>query len=204
MRPPRFRDVAALLAAAILGATMWAVTHSRPERPAVLSAIEIGFAQDMSVHHQQAVTMTDMLAPDATGDVKALAEQIRFTQLSEIGQMTGWLALAGAPPAGAQPMAWMMPPSTDHHDAGHDAMEMPGMATPTDLKRLQRSAGLANQNLFLHLMTRHHQGGISMAAYAFHHTTNDTVRRAASVMVDEQTQEIQIMATLLAQHELQR
>ncbi|MDT5210024.1 MAG: hypothetical protein QOF67_2439 [Mycobacterium sp.] len=48
-------------------------------------------------------------------------------------------------------------------------------------------------------MTRHHQGGIDMAAYAVRHSTTDAVRRTAVVMVDEQSQEIQVMATLLAQ-----
>ena len=135
----------------------------------------------------------EQVMPDATPDVKALAEQIRFTQLTEIGQMTGWLQLVGAPPASSHPMAWMMP--------GHDGhrMAMPGMASVAELERLQRSTGAANQELFLQLMTRHHQGGITMAAYAFQHCTNDAVRRAASVMVDEQTQEIQVMTTMLAQ-----
>ena len=32
----------------------------------ILTPLEIGFAQDMSAHHQQAVTMTDMLAADAS------------------------------------------------------------------------------------------------------------------------------------------
>jgi uncharacterized protein (DUF305 family) len=48
-------------------------------------------------------------------------------------------------------------------------------------------------------MTRHHQGGITMAAYAFGHTATDAVRRAASIMVDKQTQEIQLMSVMLAQ-----
>ena len=183
----------AVLLAIVLGAAGSALYY-RQHRPApVLSELEIGFAQDMSAHHQQAVMMADMLAADATRDVKALADQIRVTQLTEIGQMAGWLQLAGAPPAASHPMAWMMPGHDDH------SMGMPGMASTADLERLQRSAGPANQTLFLELMTRHHQGGITMAAYTFRHCTNDAVRRAASIMIDEQTQEIQVMTTMLAQ-----
>ena len=103
--------------------------------------------------------------------------------------------MADAAPASPHPMAWMMPGMPDH------AMGTPGMASAADLEKLQRSSGPANQALFLQLMTRHHQGGITMAAYAFQHCTNDAVRRAASVMVDEQTQEIQVMTTMLAQHQ---
>lgn len=50
-------------------------------------------------------------------------------------------------------------------------------------------------------MIRHHQGGIDMAGHAVRHSATDVVRRAAALMVDEQTQEIQVMATLLAQRD---
>lgn len=136
--------------------------------------------------------MTDMLAGDLPPPIDAMAEQIRFTQLAEIGQMTGWLQLVGAPPAGTQPMAWM----TGNHQ-NHHAMEMPGMASPQELTRLQHSTGTNQQELFLQLMIRHHQGGITMAAYATRTTTNDTVRRTASIMVAEQTEDIQVMTVLL-------
>jgi uncharacterized protein (DUF305 family) len=190
--------IAALLAAAVLGAVVSAAVFAHREPPPVLSSIDIGFAQDMSMHHQQAVTMADMLAPDAAPDVRALAEQIRFTQLAEIGQMTGWLQLVGAPPAGTHPMAWMTPTAAGHDmNPMNDAMTMPGLASPADLTRLQRSTGHANEVLFLELMTRHHEGGIDMATYAFRHSTTDAVRRAASIMVDEQTQEIQLLTIML-------
>lgn len=189
-------SVVAVVLAVVVGALL---CHRQHEPAPLLSDADIGFAQDMSAHHQQAVMMADMLCGDATADVKALAEQIRVTQLTEIGQMTGWLQLAGAPPASPHPMAWMTAGMSGGHDA--PAMGMPGMASAADLERLQRSTGPANQALFLRLMTRHHEGGITMAAYAFRHTANDVVRRAASIMVDEQTQEIQVMTTMLAQHQ---
>lgn len=193
--------MAALLFAAALGAAIHASIHNDPAAAPVLADMDIGFAQDMSAHHQQAVTMTDMLAPGATADVQKLAEQIRVTQLAEIGQMSGWLQLANAAPASAQPMAWMEASGGHREHAMGEAMAMPGMASPQELKRLQHSTGLANQILFLQLMIRHHQGGIDMASYAFQHTTNDTIRRTSGSMVAEQTQEIQLMTMLLNQHE---
>lgn len=189
------RALVMAVVAAVAGAVLCAAVIDRDHpRPPVLSALEIGFAQDMTAHHQQAVTMTDMLAADASPDVRALAEQIRFTQLVEIGQMTGWLQLAGAAPSATQPMAWMSDHGTDHHE---HATAMPGMATPDDLAHLQRSTGPDNERQFLTLMTRHHQGGITMAGYAFQHSDNDAVRRAASIMVTEQTEEIQLMTLML-------
>jgi uncharacterized protein (DUF305 family) len=184
---------AAVLVGAVLGgAVAIAVTRPTAAAPA-LTPLDIGFAQDMAGHHQQAVTMSDMLAADSAPEVRAVAEQIRFTQLPEIGQLTGWLQLVGAPPSSAHPMEWM------HPDHGGMAMTMPGLATPDDLTRLQRSTGRANEVLYLQLMLRHHQGGVDMAAHAARHTSTDAVRRAASVMVDEQTQEIQVMTVLLDQ-----
>jgi uncharacterized protein (DUF305 family) len=187
---------AQLLAAAAVGAGVVAASTTDAPPLELLSDTDIGFAQDMSGHHQQAVTMSDMLAADAGPDVHALAEGIRFQQLNEIGQMTGWLQLAGAPPAATHPMAWMHADS-DHHHSGPAAM--PGLASPADLAALQRSTGRTNEVLFLQYMTRHHQGGIEMAAYAGRHTTNDAVRRAVMLMVDEQTQELQLMSTMLSQ-----
>ncbi|WP_198538781.1 DUF305 domain-containing protein [Mycolicibacterium wolinskyi] len=194
------RTAITLLLATALGAAMCAAVIERDPAspPPVLTPLEIGFAQDMTAHHQQAVTMTDMLAVDASPQVRALAEQIRFTQLAEIGQMTGWLQLADAAPAATQPMAWMTEPhSAAHHDGADHSTGMPGMATRDELARLQHATGRDNETLFLQLMTRHHQGGITMAAYAFQHAANDAVRRAATIMVSEQTDEIQIMGVML-------
>jgi uncharacterized protein (DUF305 family) len=172
------------------------VNPTASPRP-VLSDSEIGFAQDMAAHHQQAITMADMVAADAAPEIRALAEQIRFQQLVELGQMMGWLQIVGAPMTSAHPMSWMTD-QPDHHDpAGHDAMSMPGMASPDDLYRLQRSTGRQNETVFLQLMTRHHQGGIDMAGYAAQHSNTTALRRAAIVMVDEQAQEVQAMGELL-------
>lgn len=183
-----------LVFAALTGAVLTATTI-RPDPPSpVLTAADIGFAQDMSAHHQQAVTMSDMLTSDAGPDVRALADQIRTTQLVEVGQLTGWLQLVDAPPSAPAPMAWM------HEGADHPmAAGMPGMASPAELVRLQRSSGPANATLYLQLMIRHHQGGIDMAAHAVRETPTDAVRRIAATMLDEQTQETQVMTVLLEQ-----
>lgn len=188
---------ATVLLAAVLGAAVTTALRPEPEPPRVLDPVAVGFAQDMSGHHQQAVTMADMLASDAGPEIRAVAEQIRFTQLNEIGQMTGWLQLSGAPPAAPAPMAWLAGAHGHHQQGGPPAM--PGMATPQDLVRLQRASGRPNEILFLQLMIRHHQGGIDMAAHAAAATATDAVRRAAAVMVTEQSQDVAVMATLLAQ-----
>jgi len=190
--------IGALVAAALVGAvTVFCLTPGPRSVAPPLTATDVGFAQDMSAHHHQAVIMSDMVAADAAPEVHALADQIKFSQLREIGQMTGWLQIADAPVVSPHPMAWMMA-DAGHHMAGGE-MAMPGMASPADLTRLQRAIGRANEILFLQLMTRHHQGGIDMAAYAVQHTTRNAVHQTAVDMTDEQSQEIILMAHLLEQ-----
>ena len=65
--------------------------------------VDIGFAQDMSVHHRQAALMAG-LARDRSADpaIRLLAFDIETNQLEQIGQMQGWLSLwnAAALPTG--------------------------------------------------------------------------------------------------------
>ncbi|MGW2280552.1 DUF305 domain-containing protein [Streptomyces sp. NPDC001770] len=125
--------------------------------PAVDSA-DAGFAQDMAVHHQQAVEMS-FVVRDGTRDedVRRLAYDIAHTQSSQRGMLLGWLDLWGLPkiaPPG-RTMAWMgaqdAPSSsggtdrtagTDRGTAGmdrdtagmdHDMAGMAGMDHPEDM-----------------------------------------------------------------------
>jgi uncharacterized protein (DUF305 family) len=191
------------------------VTHhdAAPAAKPVLSEVDTGFTQDMSVHHQQAVTLADVLAPGVDDDVRVLADQIRTKQIFEIGQMTGWLQAAGAPPVAAHPMAWMTAPhgagGADWRHSGQtqtmlmpgmesDAMFMPGMASRADLVRLQGLKGRDNEILFLQLMYRHHQGGIDMAMYVFNHTETGFVRQAALAMARDQGEECALMTSIMS------
>lgn len=191
------------------------VTHhdAAPAAKPVLSEVDAGFAQDMSVHHQQAVTLADVLAPGVDDDVRVLADQIRTKQIFEIGQMTGWLQAAGAPPVAAHPMAWMTAPhgagGADSRHSGQTqttsmpgmesgAMLMPGMASRADLGRLQGLKGRDNEILFLQLMYRHHQGGIDMAMYVFNHTQTGFVRQAALAMARDQGEEGALMTSIMS------
>jgi uncharacterized protein (DUF305 family) len=193
--PPIAARIVQLLAAAIVGAIAVLTFTRSPVTP--LTATDIGFAQDMSAHHQQAITMSDMIAADAAPEVRALGDQIRLTQLREIGQMTGWLQLAGASVVSPLPMAWMMADAGHHMGGG--GIKMAGLASPADLTRLQRATGRDNEILFLQLMTRHHQGGIEMAAHVVQHSSTAVVHQTAVAMIDEQSQEAIFMAFLLEQ-----
>lgn len=163
-------------------------------------SVDVGFAQDMSVHHEQAVGMATW-ERDHTADpvLRQLAFDIETGQLAQIGRMQGWLALWQAPsqPSGEH-MAWMRDaPAHLGHGAG--AERMPGMASEDELAGLRASTGAALDVRFLQLMLRHHEGGVEMARYAAEHASVPEVRALAAQMLAAQTAESEYMRSLLAQ-----
>ena len=163
------------------------------------SEVDIGFARDMIVHHQQAVLMAAYTREHAGSDeVRLLAGTIDSAQQREIGQMVGWLQSWGRPTASDRvPMSWMTDemPGHMHDDVG--AGSMPGMASPAEMDRLVNLTGKRLDMEFLRLMTRHHEGGLPMAKDAATHAQTGYVRAAARVMILDQQREIDQMRTLL-------
>jgi len=157
------------------------------------SAVDIGFAQDMANHHQQAVTMAGYARDNSTNpDVVHLAYDIETNQSIEMGEMTGWLDTWGLTRNNPKPMAWM----GAQHMHMSDGL-MPGMATPDQLTKLLSSHGKALDILFLQLMIHHHQGGAPMAQYAEEHASQDYVRTLAGHMLANQNTETLQMERLL-------
>lgn len=194
--------VAAVVAAGlllVLGAAIRPLFVADPAAPELLSATELGFVQDMSVHHHQALIMVQRLDPGADPAVLGLARQIDDTQRSEIGMLLGWLRMAGAPPSNPEPMAWMPGQAHGQHAAHGQHPGMPGMATQEQLDALSAARGRDAAVLFLELMRAHHEGGIAMARVADALLTGGVVKQAAREMITGQTQETGLMTLLLAQ-----
>ncbi|WP_040777991.1 DUF305 domain-containing protein [Nocardia pneumoniae] len=169
----------------------------------VLTAVEIGFAQDMTAHHQQALLMVQRLDHAVDPAVARVAEQLDRTQRVEIGTMLGWLRLADAAPTSSHPMAWM--PTEHRHPATAPAAStvrpgaMPGMANTAELDTLAAARGREAEILFLQLMFRHHQGGIAMAEAADGLLRSGPVKELARAMIHGQGQEAGVMGMLLTQ-----
>ena len=168
--------------------------------------VDIGFAQDMSVHHRQAVLMAGMARDRSTDPViQSLAFDIETSQLEQVGRMQGWLSLWNAAPLPTgRYMTWMpdtsMPGMT--HSSGHGTeglATMPGMASPADLEQLRAASGAQFDVLFLQLMLRHHQGGVPMATYAAEHAETAQLRNLAEKIVISQGAESRYMADLITQ-----
>ncbi|WP_330183099.1 DUF305 domain-containing protein [Nocardia sp. NBC_01503] len=169
------------------------------------SAVDIGFSQDMSVHHLQAVEMS-ALAYDGSTDpaVKRLAYDILTTQENQAGRMQGWLQSWGEPQLSVGGyMGWMTDMSAHHHSgtAEHSGpvAAMPGMASTEELAALRQATGPALDIMFLQLMLRHHQGGMPMAEYAAQRADVEVVRSLADSMVKTQSSEATLMTQMLAE-----
>ncbi|MFE1309856.1 MULTISPECIES: DUF305 domain-containing protein [unclassified Streptomyces] len=187
---------AAVLVAA--GAITYAVAEdggSDPKTPTAESA-DAGFARDMAVHHQQAVEMSYIVRDRTQNEeVRRLAYDIAQTQANQRGMLLGWLDLWGLPKVSADPpMTWM---GMGDMASGKDGALMPGMATNTDLKKLQSLSGKQAEVLYLQLMTDHHKGGIHMAEGCVAKCTVGVEKRLAQGMVDAQQSEIELMAGML-------
>ena len=169
-------------------------------------SVEVGFAQDMIVHHTQAVTMANQALTTSTDPVvRNLAFDIASTQQTQIGQMQGWLSLWGQPllRTGGY-MGWMT-------DAGAHSMDgmkmstssdgtvavMPGMASSVELTALQKTTGVAFDVMFLQLMLRHHEGGAGMLSFAANQALSPAVRVFASQVASSQAAEATNMKQLL-------
>ncbi len=199
----------ALIAIGGAGAVILGI--GRTPTPAT-DSVDAGFARDMSIHHRQAVLMAG-LARDRSADpeIALIAYDIETVQLSQVGQMQGWLSVWGLSQSTGAPMSWM----TAGHD--HDGMDMggtdmggtdsasmgpsgslmPGMANAEELDELRAAQGSEFDVLFLQLMIRHHQGGAPMAQYAAAHADISAVRTLAQSIADTQAAEIVTLTDML-------
>lgn len=172
-------------------------------------AIDIGFAQSMGMHHQQAIAMAQMLLDGRPTPLANLARTIVYAQLGELGEMRGWLRLWEQPwmPPVTRGMDWMLlgsaPPDAALQqyllDCQRSPKGMTGMATDVDLAQLRAFDGRARDELFLNLMLQHHRGGIPMARFAAQNARLLPVRTLAANMVIDQSEEVtRILMTLHA------
>lgn len=204
--------IAALIAVLLVGAAGgMLINTARTSDDAAPNAesIDVGFAQDMRVHHLQAVTMAG-IERDNTSDpiLRGFAFDVESTQLAQSSEMAGWLTVWGQPQlpdAGAPYMQWMSEGGTHTHSNGEggkttDAVaRMPGMATSDELNKLRTLTGKELDVFFLQLMLRHHEGGLEMAEYAAEHAAKGYVRNLADKIVQSQENESKMMKSYLAE-----
>ena len=190
--------VVALVLAFMVGRLTTANGAAAPSR------VDVGFSQDMAVHHEQAIEMATLARTRGGPAVQALAGAIIENQSAEVGMLRGWLRLWHKPSVAKTPMSWMasarMPAMSMHGVAvaGMSSDAMPGMASPGELADLWALSGKAFDVLFLQLMIRHHEGGIEMDRYAAAKARTSAVRDAARAMSVAQIEDLAQMRPMLA------
>ncbi|WP_433592989.1 DUF305 domain-containing protein [Nocardia sp. CA-145437] len=197
--------VGVLLAGFLAGILVGNPLRHQTETP---GAVDVGFSQDMSVHHTQAVQMSSLaLSGSADPAVKRLAYDILTTQANQAGRMQGWLQLWDKPliaPDGY--MGWMTDMSAHQHSGtgvhAGAVQTMPGMASDQEMAALGQATGPAQDALFLQLMLRHHQGGMPMIEYAAQRADTDAVRSLAESMAKTQQGEADLMTQMLAERKV--
>jgi uncharacterized protein (DUF305 family) len=174
--PAIFLALALLLLGVGVG-TWWANRQASP------GAVDIGFYDDMSTHHLQAIRMANIYAQHGDNDsLRARAEEIAYFQSGDVREMQNALADWNEEGTPDTAMEWMGEPVPQG--------QQPGMATPEQLADLEAARGLALDDLFTRLMIEHHAGGIHMAEFAEEHARLGDVRELARSMAANQEMEI--------------
>jgi uncharacterized protein (DUF305 family) len=179
--------------ALIAGMIGWLIGQSDDDAPPSNDA-DVGFLQDMRVHHDQAIELANLYLdrPGIDGSLGTIARGIAYGQAIEIGIMVQLLGDLNAPAQNddGTAMGWMgmeVPPE-----------EMPGMATDDPMVALGDADGGDADELFVDVMVAHHEGGIEMMDAALANAENPTVLFYAQRWRDAQVEEISEIETQLA------
>ena len=144
---------------------------------------DVMFTQMMIPHHEQAVTMSDLILAKKgiESRVIELATNIKSAQGPEITTMKSWLKTWGASDSGMSGM--------DHGTSG--------MMSHSEMTGLDAATGTDAARLFLTGMTAHHEGAIVMAETEVTGGKNADAIALAKEIIAAQTSEITTMKEIL-------
>ena len=140
---------------------------------------DLQFLDTMSAHHQSAIDMAKMVGGKTdNAELKAFAAKIIADQNKEITQMKDWRKkwFAGKPAAMNAEMPGMM-----------DSMR--GM----NMKKMEAAGGKQLDLRFLDMMTKHHQGAITMSKEALDKAEHAEIKTLANQIIKAQEAEIKQM-----------
>ncbi|MES2490649.1 MAG: DUF305 domain-containing protein [Pseudomonadota bacterium] len=199
--------IVVLALAAVGGVAYKAVREMKSAQAATTAtAIDIGFAQSMNMHHQQAIWMSQLLLDGRPTQLPLLAKSIINSQLVEMGEMRGWLNLWQQPlQPTSKSMSWMLlgdtPPDPELTRyllaCKNSATGMVGLATNEEMNLLRKLDGRARDELFLKLMLVHHEGSLPMAKFAAAQSKLPAVRNLAVRIAMDQSEEIGLIKRMI-------
>jgi uncharacterized protein (DUF305 family) len=205
--------VLTLIAGAIIGkhwqqAPIWNI-NGHHETVRDFNEIDIGFAQSMIIHHDQAISMAMLVKGKVSPNLDLLANGILTAQLLEMGQMKGWLNAWNqqiTPPVKGA-MAWVEDAKnvSNVQDLLYIAQckaskgAMPGMLNVDQFNEMRAMTGQNLERRFLEAMIAHHEAAIPMARFAVNNGESLLVKGLAKSIIREQAAEISLMNKLLEQ-----
>lgn len=144
---------------------------------------DILFVQVMLPHHDQAVSMSDLLLAKrgVNPEVAALARQIKDTQQVKIDTMNGWFEAIGRP----------------QREGGTHHGGLDGMLDENQMQQLDQANSGDGQRLFLEGMIKHHAGAIEMANKEITDGQYPGAVDLAKNLATTQQQEIDVMTDVL-------
>jgi uncharacterized protein (DUF305 family) len=152
---------------------------------------DVHFARLMAPHHDQAVSMCEMVLSKKRGvkpEVRDLAEQIAKVRESQLETLNGWIQ-AWDPAGDLEPAEDENAP----HHGGH------GLMTERQMQELDLADGPAAQRLFLEGMIRHHEGAVAIAEAEIATGSYPDAVELAKDLVETQRAEIAAMQQSLTQ-----
>ncbi len=147
------------------------------------SEVDVGFAQDMSMHHEQAVRLAQSVDDRLDSrSVDTFRSEVVIFQTEELGRLRDRLLEWGSGPPDDLVMEWM----------GMDMPleEMPGVVSEAQFEVIEMADGPELDEMFLTLLGAHHVGGVQMAEFAADNADDPILRDLAAAIARNQRIEI--------------
>jgi uncharacterized protein (DUF305 family) len=152
---------------------------------------DVRFARLMAPHHDQAVSMCEMVLSKKRGvkpEVRDLAEEIAKVRESQFETLNGWIQ-SWDPGGDLEPAEDENAP----HHGGH------GLMSERQMQELDLADGPTAQRLFLEGMIRHHEGAVAIAEAEVTGGSYPDAVELAKEMVATQKAEIAAMQQIMTQ-----
>ena len=151
---------------------------------------EVSFLQEMIKHHGSAIDMASLAETNAESpEVKKLARNIVTKQKEEIAQMTGWLkSWYGQEPVSSMNMGDMK---------DHETMMKMDASMKEMHAKLEDVKGAEFDQMFLQMMSMHHQGALAMAQLVEGRAEHEDLEKLAKSIIADQKKEIAEMKSML-------
>jgi len=173
----------------LLIAPMWVgkmgyINYSMMGEKQVMGSIDSHFIEQMIPHHEDAITMAEIVSEKAEHqEIKQLAQNIKLTQSEEIEKMRNWYRdwYSNDVPNTFSGVGMM----------SSGMMTMGMMGDSTDIERLKTAENF--DKAFIEEMIPHHQMAVMMAQMLQSSTSRPEMKQLAKDIIEAQTKEINSM-----------